>query len=102
VNLSQNFETHRLAVGVKIYGKSIGGFCEFFVFYVRYSTLLHLQPFRFHSAGGCWDRTQDCDFGIDNQTLQSPRLDLIHTRLDLIHTWLGLVRTWLDLIHEYL
>jgi hypothetical protein len=25
-----------------------------------YSTLLHLPPLRFHCAGGCWDRIQDC------------------------------------------
>jgi hypothetical protein len=45
---------------------------EFFGFYckVRYSTLLHLPPLRFHCVGGCWDRTEDsCDFGIDSQTL---------------------------------
>jgi hypothetical protein len=29
-------------------------------FYVRYSTLLHLPPLRFHCVGGCWDWTQDC------------------------------------------
>ncbi len=41
-----------------------------FSLYVRYSTMLHLPPFRFHCVGGCWDRTQDCcDFGIDSQTL---------------------------------
>jgi hypothetical protein len=41
-----------------------------FYFYVRYLTLLHLLPLRFHCVGGCWDRTQDCcDFGIDDQAL---------------------------------
>jgi hypothetical protein len=30
----------------------------FFV-YLRYSTLLHLPPLRFHCVGGCWYRTQD-------------------------------------------
>ncbi len=41
-----------------------------FSFYVRYSTLLHLPPFRFHCVGGCWDRSQDCcSFGIYSQTL---------------------------------
>jgi hypothetical protein len=30
-----------------------------FLFYVRYSILLHLSPLRFHYVGGCWDRTQD-------------------------------------------
>jgi len=29
-----------------------------FSFYVRYSTLLHLSPLKFHCVGGCWDRTQ--------------------------------------------
>ncbi len=49
-------------------------------FYVRYSTLLHLPPLRFHCVEGCWDRTQDgCDFGIDSQTCT------LTTRLDLIH-----------------
>jgi hypothetical protein len=33
-----------------------GYFLEFFLFYVRYSTLLHLpSPLRFHCVGGCWD-----------------------------------------------
>ncbi len=36
---------------------------------VLYSTLLHLPPFRFNCVGGCWDRTQDCSFGIGSQTL---------------------------------
>jgi hypothetical protein len=41
-----------------------------FSVYVRYSTLPHLPPLRFHCVGECWDRTQDCcDFGIDSQTL---------------------------------
>ena len=31
-----------------------GGF-----FHVRYSTLLHLPPLRFHCVGGCRDRTKD-------------------------------------------
>ncbi len=40
------------------------------LYIVRYSTLLHLAPLRFHCVGGCWDRTQDCcDFVIDSQTL---------------------------------
>jgi hypothetical protein len=30
-------------------------FFLFFYFYVRYSTLLHLPPLRFHCVGGCWD-----------------------------------------------
>ncbi len=46
-------------------------FLDFF-FFIRYSTLLHLPPLRFHCVGGCWDRTQDCcNFGIDSQTLCS-------------------------------
>ncbi len=32
---------------------------DFFIFFVLYSTLLHLPPLRFHCADGCWDRTQD-------------------------------------------
>jgi hypothetical protein len=47
-----------------------GGFFSIFSFYVRYSTLRHLPPLRFHCVGGCWDQTQDCcDFGIDSQML---------------------------------
>jgi hypothetical protein len=39
-------------------------------FYLRYSTLLHLPPLRFHCVGEIWDRTQDCfDLDIDSQTL---------------------------------
>jgi hypothetical protein len=42
-----------------------GGFFGIFTFYVRYSTLRHLPPLRFHCVGGCWDRTQgSCDHGI--------------------------------------
>ncbi len=33
-------------------------YVSFFPFYVRYSTLLHLPPLRFHCVGGFWDRTQ--------------------------------------------
>jgi hypothetical protein len=37
---------------------------------VLYSILLHLPPLRFHSAGGCCDRAQDCcAFGIGSQPL---------------------------------
>jgi hypothetical protein len=35
---------------------SKGNFLDF-SFYVRYSTLLHVPPLRFHRVGGCWDRT---------------------------------------------
>ncbi len=43
----------------------------YFVIFLRYPTLLHLPPLRFHHVGGCWDRTQDsCDYGIGCQTLQ--------------------------------
>jgi hypothetical protein len=39
------------------------------IFYIRYSTLLHLPPLRFHCVGEYW-RTQDCcDFVIDSQTI---------------------------------
>jgi hypothetical protein len=40
-----------------------------FHFYVHFSTLLHLLPLRFHCVEGCWDRFQNCDFGIDSRTL---------------------------------
>ncbi len=36
-----------------------GDFWDFFLFYVRYSTLLHLPPLKFYCVGGCWDGTQD-------------------------------------------
>ncbi len=46
-----------------------GGF--FGIFYVLYSTLLHLPPLRFRCVGGFWDRIQDwCDFDIGSLTLQ--------------------------------
>ncbi len=45
-----------------------------FSFYVRYSTLLHLPPLRFHFVGGCWDRSKDsCDYGIGCQINHSAR-----------------------------
>ncbi len=45
-------------------------FFGFFIFYVLYSTLIHLPPLRFHCVGGCRNRTQDCcDYGIGCQTL---------------------------------
>ncbi len=34
-----------------------GGFFDFFFFYVRYSTLLHLPPLRFNCVIRCRDRT---------------------------------------------
>jgi hypothetical protein len=37
----------------------INKFWGIFSFYVRYSTLLHLLPLRFHCVGGCWDQTKD-------------------------------------------
>ncbi len=46
-----------------------------FVFFVLYSTLLHLPPLRFHCADGCWDRTQDsCNWCIGSQTPTIARL----------------------------
>jgi hypothetical protein len=46
-----------------------GIYFGFFV-YVRYSTLLHLLPLRFHCVGGCWDLAHDfCDFAVGSQTL---------------------------------
>ncbi len=44
-----------------------------FVWFLKYTTVLHLLPFRFHCDGGCWDWTHDCcrcDFGIIRQTLK--------------------------------
>jgi hypothetical protein len=43
-----------------------------------------------------------CDLGIDSQTLQHTRLDLIHSRLDLIHSRIELSHDRLDLIHSRL
>jgi hypothetical protein len=51
-----------------------------FIFFVLYSTLLHLPPLRFHCDGGCWDRTQ----GL--LQLRHRQLDALATRLDLIQT----------------
>jgi hypothetical protein len=43
---------------------------DFSIFFVLYSTLLHLPHLRFHCADGCWDRTQDrCNLCIGSQTL---------------------------------
>ncbi len=53
----------------------------FFLSFVLYSALFHLPPLRFHSADGCWDRTQDrCNWCIGSQTLTT-RLDLIRSLL---------------------
>jgi hypothetical protein len=59
-----------------------GGLFEiFFMYDIQVSTLLHLQPLRFHCVGGCLDRTQDsCDY-----TALAVRRSLT-TRLDLIHS----------------
>ncbi len=63
-----------------------GDFFDFFLFYVRYLTLLLLPPLRFHCVGGCWDRTQDsCDYGLVCQTLQPLGQISSTTRPDLIH-----------------
>jgi hypothetical protein len=69
------------------------------MYLIPQSTLLHLPPLRFHCAGGCCDRAQDCcDFGIGSQISSSTKLDLILTRLDLILTRLDFILTTLDLI----
>jgi hypothetical protein len=42
----------------------------FWIFFVRYSTRLHLPPLRLYCVGESWDRTQDsCDYDIGCQTL---------------------------------
>jgi hypothetical protein len=75
----------------------LGGF-----FYVRYSTLRHLPPFRCHSVGaedvGVEPRTV-ATFSLTAMDALATRLDLIHSRLDFIHTQLDLIPTRLDLIH---
>ncbi len=60
-------------------------------FYVRYSTLLHLPPLRFHCVGGCWDRTRTVAttalaVGRSNHSAKShpPRRDLIHSSANFI------------------
>jgi hypothetical protein len=53
------------------------------IFYVLYSTLLHLQPLRFHWVGGCFDRTSDfCVLAVrlSNYSARSQKL-----------TWLSFV-----------
>ncbi len=51
----------------------------FFIFYLRYSTLLHLPPLIFHCVGECWDRTQySCDYDSGCQDALTTRPDLIH------------------------
>jgi hypothetical protein len=68
----------RLALPIHSFKGGLG-FIWIFSFYVRYSTLLHLPPLRFHCVGGCWDRTQDsCDYGIGSHDTLTTRLDLIH------------------------
>jgi hypothetical protein len=49
----------------------MGFFHGFFEYEILCSTLFHLPSLRFHCAGECWDRTQDCcDFGThSSQTL---------------------------------
>ncbi len=80
---------------------------DFFYFYVRYSTLLHLPPLRFHCVEECWDGTQDrwtleLTARRSNHSARShplSRLGLIPTRLGLIpiisndgsfHSWASL------------
>jgi hypothetical protein len=84
---------------------------SFFLFYVRYLTLLHLPPLRFTVSGDA--------SGIDPRTFATltltarrsnhsarshpyNRLDLIHIRLDLIHIQLDLIHIRLDLIRSRL
>jgi hypothetical protein len=38
-------------------------------FFVLHPALLHLPPLGFHSAGGCWDQTQDRCNCTGSQTL---------------------------------
>jgi hypothetical protein len=42
---------------------------NFVWFLCTFSTLLHLPPLIYHCVRVSWDRTEDCDFGIDSQTL---------------------------------
>jgi hypothetical protein len=65
------------------------------IFYVLYSTLLHLRPLRFNCADGCWDQTQDhCNWCIYIQSDALPtKLDLIRNKLDLLRAKLDLIRT---------
>jgi hypothetical protein len=58
-----------------------GIFLDFFIIYIRYSTLLHLPPLRFHCVGGCW-------YGINQRLLRLWHWHpdaYSHSILDLIH-----------------
>ncbi len=69
-------------------------FKEFF--YVLYSTLLHLPPFRFHLVGRCWNQTQDCfDRGIGSQTLKTTRIDLAELWMRSSRAWIRSSRAWM-------
>ncbi len=67
----------------------------FFVFFVLYSTLLHLPPLRFHCVHGS---------GIEPRTVAIGALAVRrsnHYKLDLVRNYrLDLIRTRLDLIRR--
>ncbi len=73
-------------------------------FFVQYSTLLHLQPLRFHCADGCWDRTQDrCNWCIWRSDALTTSINLIrhqarsHPQLGQISTALGFISSALQI-----
>jgi hypothetical protein len=88
-------------LGIHISKEKKGDFW-IFSYYVRYSTLLHLPPLRFHCDRGFWHRTQDFwYFTVRRNThlaidlIRNSAIELIHnSAIDLIHNWA------LDLIHN--
>ncbi len=68
--------------GLRWFRTKLEGFLDFFYFYVRYSTLLHLPPLRFPCAAAAWcsDRSNP---GLLRLWHWQP--DALTTRIDLIH-----------------
>ncbi len=62
---------------LQIYRKR--GFFGFLSFYVRYSTLLPVPPFRFHCVGRCGDRTKTVVTLALTASALTTLLDLIHS-----------------------
>ncbi len=64
-------------------------------FFVRYSTVLHLPPLKFHCVRGCWDRTHGLllYFRIDSQTFYNPNRLVVILNVDRVH-----FRTAIDLL----
>ncbi len=68
------------------------GFFWIFLFYILYSTLLHLPPLRFHSEdAGLEPRSVISALAVNALTT---RLDLFHSMLDLIHKYFKSTAVW--------